>query len=196
MKSKKASNPEPSTRDRLIDAAFAVVARDGFDGASVKNIAAEAGITPGLLHYHFPSREAVLEAALRRALDDYLDRSRRRRESTPPEEQIDAFLADARAAVETDRDFFRVRLAFAAKALVDPALAAVLRDLNAAAIAETAKTLAAARGSAKVTANDRATAATLKAAFDGLMLASLTDPSFSLEAAGKLIEHALRRAID
>lgn len=196
MQPKKKAKTESSTRDRLIDAAFVVVAREGIEGASVKSIAAEAGITPGLLHYHFPTREAVLEAALRRALAEYLERSRLRRESTPPEKQIDAFLADARSSAARDRDFFRVRLAFAAKALAEPALAAVLRELNAAAIEETAKTLAAARGSNKVLANDRAIAATLKASFDGLMLAWLIDPAFSLDTAAKLLDEALLRAID
>lgn len=191
MKAKLPAGTETSTRDKLIDAAFAVVARDGFDRASVKSIAAEAGVAPGLLHYHFPTREAVLEAALRRALGEYLERSRLRRERLPPEKQIDAFFSDARASVANEREFFRVRLAFAVKALADPALASVLRELNAAAVEETAKTFAAARGG-KPTAKDRATAATLKACFDGLMLAWLNDPSFPLDAAGAVLEKAVR----
>jgi hypothetical protein len=47
-----------TTRERLIAAAFAVVAREGLEGASVKRIAAQAKVTAGLLRYHFPSRDA------------------------------------------------------------------------------------------------------------------------------------------
>lgn len=186
---------EPSTRDRLIDAAFAVVARDGLETASVKTIAAEAGVTSGLLHYHFPGKDALMEAALRRGLDDYIARSRARRAANAADGQLDALLAEARAAITVDADFFRVRLAFAARALTHPALAAVLRELTAAAVEETALTLAAAAGRAAPTAQDRVVAQSLKAAFDGVMLATLTDPAFPLEEAAELLMGAVRRAV-
>src|SRR5882757_6216088 len=86
--------PRPATRDRLIAAAFRVVAREGLEGASVKSIAAEAGVTPGLLHYHFPTRDALLVAALRQAQADYQDRSRRRRETATPEDLLSASFAE------------------------------------------------------------------------------------------------------
>lgn len=181
---------ERSTRDRLIDAAFAVVARDGLEAASVKTIAAEAGVTSGLLHYHFPCKDALLEAALRRALDDYVAQARARRAAHPPEDLLQAFLADARAGITKDADFFRVRLAFAARAMSHPELAAVMRELTAAAVAETALTFAVAAGRAKPSAADRLAAAALKASFDGLMLAYLNDPAFPIKAAGTLLFEA------
>ena len=153
--------PRGQTRQRLIDAAFVMVAREGFEGATIKAIAAEAAVTPGVTHYHFPTREALLEAALRQALETYLAESRARREGAAPERQIEALFAAARAAAGAEADFFRVRLAFAVRALNDPGLAAVMRELNTAAITETARTLAAARGMATPDAGDRALAATL-----------------------------------
>jgi TetR/AcrR family transcriptional repressor of bet genes len=191
-----ASAPPPRpTRQKLIDAAFVVVARDGLEGASVKAIAAEAGVTAGLTHYHFPTRDALLEAALRQALERYLEDTRRRREATATDSQVQVFFGAARAAIETDLDFFRVRLAFAAAALSDATLAVVMRDLNAAAIAEAALTFAAARGADGASGADFEIAATLKAAFDGLMLAWLNDPSFPLPAAGDFLETATRLAL-
>ena len=195
MKPKATSDAAASTRDKLIDAAFAVVAREGFDKASVKDIAREAGLTPGLLHYHFASRDALLEAALRKALAAYQEESRRRRDTTPREKQLDAYFASARRASVTDQDFFRVRLAFAAKALAEPALAQVLRELNHAASEEMALAFAAARGAAKPNARERALAATLKASFDGIMLAWLNDPEFPLAEAGRTLETAVRAAL-
>ena len=185
-----------STRERLIAAAFTAVAKHGFDGASVKHIATEAGVTPGLLHYHFPSRDALLEAALKRALDEYLTRSRRRREQTPADQQITAFFESARSTIGSDRDMFRVRLCFAAKALSFPALADVLRDLNAASVEETALTFAAARGATTPSDSDRSLAATLKAAFDGFMLTWLADPTFPISEAGRLLEQAVRQTLE
>ena len=180
------------TRERLIEAAFAVVAREGLEAASVKTIAAEAGVTPGLMHYHFPTKDALLEAAMRRGLDGYRQRLIAKRTATPPEEQLAAFFAEARAGAEADADFFRVRLAFAAQALSNPGLAAVLRDLNAEAVAEAALTFAAAAGRTQANDRDLALAATLKASFDGLMLAWLNDPAFPLDAAREILEGAAR----
>jgi AcrR family transcriptional regulator len=195
MTPKAKPDPTPSTRDKLIDAAFAVVAREGFDKASVKEIAKEAGLAPGLLHYHFATRDALLEAALRKSLAAYQDESRRRRAANPQNRQLDAYFASARAASISDKDFFRVRLAFAAKALAEPALASVLRELNLAAAEEMALTFAAARGANRPTARERALAATLKAAFDGIMLAWLNDPAFPISEAGKTLEQTVRAAL-
>lgn len=188
-----ASPKTPGARERLIEATFAVVSRDGLEAASVKAIAAEAGITPGLLHYHFPCKAALLEAALRQALADYRERVAARRQATAPEDQLAAFFADARGGAEADAGFFRVRLAFAVQALNHPELAAVLRELNAAAVEETALTFASAAGRAAPNDRDRALAATLKASFDGLMLAWMNDPAFPVDAAAEILEGAARR---
>ena len=175
--------PAPSTRDALIDAAMTVVAREGLEAASVKRIAAEARVTPGLLHYHFPNKDALLEAALRRAMQAYRITSAARRAETPPEEQVAALATIGRHALEHHADVFRLRLAFAAKAISDPALAVVMRDLNAQAAEETALSLAAARGEAEPSADDLRQASVMKALFDGLILARLIDPDFSLDEA-------------
>ncbi len=184
---------EPTTtRERLIAAAFRVVAREGLEAASVKAIAADAGLTPGLLHYHFPTKAALLEAVLRVALDNYLTMLRETRAAHSADDQIAAYFRMARASLEAERDFFKVRLAFAAAALTNPELAAVLRDLNAAATAETALTLAASRGETTPTARDREIAMMLKAVSDGAMLTWLNDPAFPIRSAAEDLEQAVR----
>lgn len=185
-----------STRERLVAAAFRVVARDGLEAASVKAIAADAGVNPGLLHYHFPTKAALLEAVLRESLANYLEVSRARREATAPGDQIAAYFRWARGALKTERDFFKVRLAFAAAALTSPELAVVLRDLNAAAAHESALTLAASRGTSEPLARDREIGALLKAMIDGVMLSWLNDPSFPIEAATRDVERAVRLWIE
>ncbi len=71
-----------STKDRLLDAAERMFARDGVQGARIADINALAGQrNPSALHYHFGSRLGVVEAILARyqsAIDvkvaDALDR--------------------------------------------------------------------------------------------------------------------------
>ena len=65
---------EDSTRARVIDAAVACIRDEGFYRASSNKIAKRAGVTWGVIQYHFGSREALMLAVHERALDE-LDRS-------------------------------------------------------------------------------------------------------------------------
>ncbi len=49
-------------RQRIIDAAIACFARSGFHGASMHEICAEAGMSPGALYRYFPSKVAIIAA--------------------------------------------------------------------------------------------------------------------------------------
>jgi AcrR family transcriptional regulator len=51
-------------RERLLDAAVRLIAREGIDNVRIARIAAEAGVSAGLVHYHFDSRDALLEEAI------------------------------------------------------------------------------------------------------------------------------------
>ncbi|ORA17309.1 hypothetical protein BST12_19765 [Mycobacterium angelicum] len=58
------SGTDSSRRERLVDAALVVFARRGVDGASIKDIGAEAGVAPALIYHYFPNKEALLAAAV------------------------------------------------------------------------------------------------------------------------------------
>lgn len=51
-------------RDRLIAAATSVFARNGYTGASLDAIAAEAGVTKGGVYFHFSGKEELFFAVL------------------------------------------------------------------------------------------------------------------------------------
>jgi AcrR family transcriptional regulator len=46
-------------RQRILDAALAVFGRKGVDGSSMKEVAAAAGVAPGLLYHYFNGKEAL-----------------------------------------------------------------------------------------------------------------------------------------
>jgi TetR/AcrR family transcriptional regulator len=52
----------PNLRERLLDAAVASFAIDGVAAASMRNIAAAAGVTPAMVNYYFGSKERLLDA--------------------------------------------------------------------------------------------------------------------------------------
>jgi TetR/AcrR family transcriptional repressor of bet genes len=58
------SNTE-ERRTQITGALMKVMAKHGYDGASIADIAKAAGLTPGVVHYHFKSKQQILLAALR-----------------------------------------------------------------------------------------------------------------------------------
>ncbi|MFE6229103.1 MULTISPECIES: TetR family transcriptional regulator [unclassified Streptomyces] len=58
---------DPGRRDRIVDAALAVVRRDGIGALSHRTAAAEADVPLGSTTYHFGSLDDLLVAALRKA---------------------------------------------------------------------------------------------------------------------------------
>lgn len=53
---------QAAPRQRVIDAAIACFARDGFHGASMQQICAEAAMSPGALYRYFPSKVSIIAA--------------------------------------------------------------------------------------------------------------------------------------
>jgi AcrR family transcriptional regulator len=74
-----ASSPRRATqtghgngRRALLDAAVRVVARKGLRGLTYREVAAEAGVTYGLVSHHFGSRDALIHESLEHAFRESL----------------------------------------------------------------------------------------------------------------------------
>jgi len=61
------------TRRKIIEAATVEFARNGFEGASTRNIALEAGIQHTLVTYHFASKEGLWQETISTMLSEYRD---------------------------------------------------------------------------------------------------------------------------
>src|ERR1700682_869894 len=60
-----------NTRERLLGAARSVFARSGFHGASVEEIASEAGFSTGALHSNFFGKEDLFLVLMEREIDEH-----------------------------------------------------------------------------------------------------------------------------
>ena len=63
------SQPPKGRRDSILDAAAAVLRRDGISRASTKAIARQAGCSEALLYKHFPDKAALMLAVLAERVD-------------------------------------------------------------------------------------------------------------------------------
>ena len=79
-------------RDRLVAVAQEVFAEQGA-GASLDDIAKRAGVGPGTLYRHFPTREALQEAAYRDAVVELAQRGRALAEEMPPGQALEGWIA-------------------------------------------------------------------------------------------------------
>lgn len=66
----------PSNRDRILEGAIECVQTRGIADTTARDIAAAAGASLASIPYHFGSKEALLDLALRRAMERYTDHLR------------------------------------------------------------------------------------------------------------------------
>ena len=74
MTTKKATSKRELTRARVIQAAIECIERDGFHAAHTNRIAEEAGVSWGVLQYHFGDKDGILMAALQASFDRFAER--------------------------------------------------------------------------------------------------------------------------
>jgi AcrR family transcriptional regulator len=107
-------------REQIIDAALRVFAEKGFDKATNKDIANEAGITPGLIYHYFKSKENLLRAILEEHSplrlvqlmpDAFLD--------TSPENML-RYLAEQLLNITEDEHYLRLARIYLMEALHHP----------------------------------------------------------------------------
>lgn len=76
MTSGAAPVPRPAASRRILNAARALVARGGAAEVSMGDVAAAAGVSKALVHYHFRDKESLLVALVETVGEDVLERER------------------------------------------------------------------------------------------------------------------------
>lgn len=155
----------------MADAVLRALVADGFEGVSVRRVAALAGVSIGAVQHHFPTKDAMLGAAMDLAADRFRARlAERISPGMTAAEQL-AELAVALISID-DRDISVTWLLRLARAAVDESTAArhradwlVIEDLLRRSIAAAAPAL-----------DDRAAAVELLALLDGLACSVAVEP--------------------
>lgn len=72
-----ATMARPSARKQILDSAERLFAERGLEAVSLRSINAEAGLSAAALHYHFGSKQALLDALLERRMSEPMQRRER-----------------------------------------------------------------------------------------------------------------------
>jgi TetR/AcrR family transcriptional regulator, transcriptional repressor of bet genes len=88
--------PRPSNtatrRTQIVRAMSVVMAGQGYDGATIQAVAAQAGLTPGLVHYHFKSKLEILLSLIEHIEENVLLRYEALKKKKDPAKDLKAFI--------------------------------------------------------------------------------------------------------
>lgn len=124
--------PAAAARDReadILDAALAVLARDGIGGVTMRAVAREAEVSLGLANYYFTDKTSLVCAALRRIGEQDLEIVRpNHSEAADPLDRLRAALRRVGEHRYLEPRYLASRLQLWSLATVDPAYDAINRD--------------------------------------------------------------------
>ncbi|MDP3897958.1 MAG: TetR/AcrR family transcriptional regulator [Mesorhizobium sp.] len=118
-------------RAAIAAAARALIAERGFEGLRTRDIAARAGINVATMHYHVPSKEALVALVAQSLRDDFIaQHNARPRAGLSAGEILRLEIADFRETREHNIDLFRVMAEMMEKARRDENIAAAMRPMQ------------------------------------------------------------------
>ena len=118
------SRKKQQTRDRLVDAADALFARDGYEATTTADVAEAADVAQRTLFRHFPSKEALLYADMEDARLELRDALRARSDAATVIDMVTGALLSLEANFEANR---HRRLLQARLAATSPAVSGYFR---------------------------------------------------------------------
>src|SRR5262245_27134455 len=63
--------PQDARREQLVDAAITAIAEHGLSNVTLSKVAGLAGLTAGMVNFHFKSKQELLQATLEKLTDEY-----------------------------------------------------------------------------------------------------------------------------
>ncbi len=181
------------TKDRIVQAAYRALVKRGYHETSMKDIAAEAGVAPGLAHYYFETKEDLLVAAIEHACQPVMDAWQQAGMNLtgPLPEDADSMMVArmgfelAKEELRTYRGLFLLTFDMFGVGLHNPKIAAAVRafiEERRAFIARITQGVIAGMPDPP-TASADAIAAALWGSLHGIYLQKVMNPDFDAEAA-------------
>ena len=114
-----------ATRQAIIEAVVRLAGRDGFDALTYRAVAHEAGVSHGLLRYHFGSLDAAVHESLHWTVDEAIARS-----PLAGAEDLDSFAASLSRLVAESPEHVAFQWGLVMHAQRKPELLGAIRDFQ------------------------------------------------------------------
>jgi AcrR family transcriptional regulator len=193
------------TRERIVGAAYGIVAEKGLEVTTTKEIARVAGVAPALIYYYFEDKDRLLLEVLREASERYGRQGRRTddhllvsgggapmsRNGSEPRagSLLEVWLAEMRGRTVGQPGWYRLLYELFPLGLRDPRFSPGIAELLRSRRRGLAGALRGVVG--RELPNEEAHAAVLLACLDGLALQKMVDPGFDLDAAHQALARTL-----
>lgn len=96
------------SRQRILRSALALFARAGYERATVREIARDAGISQGLLYNYFSGKDDLLREIFLRGMEDVRGSFARAPAGAPPLERLDGLIHGSFEIVRANLEFWRL----------------------------------------------------------------------------------------
>lgn len=183
-----------TTREHIIQAAYHVLVEQGYDAATIKAIAREAGVAPGLLHYYFTNKDELLVAVLKDISRRYTESGYQRSRSLSPDQLREVTLNDTLQRTLENPGAYRLRYELFALGLRNPALLPAIRSLLESGRLGIRHIVDAVADEQTFDANTLASV--LLACIDGLALQHIAEPDFNIERAYQLLSRMVKSLLE
>ncbi|SFM21267.1 transcriptional regulator, TetR family [Gracilibacillus orientalis] len=167
-------------RQQILDAAYKVFSTKGFNSSSIKDIANEAGIAAGLIHYYFKSKEELLLTVQRDIQQSFHQQYQNNKDVDPAN-----VLTEIKERVNNFPDWYRFRFELYALGLKDENLQSEVNHI----LNDGRESLASFLQEYIDKQEDTdALASILLACFDGIALQKLFDENFNMDNAYQMLQ--------
>ena len=193
------SEEQHKTRERIIAAASKILAEKGYEATTLREISREAQAGPGLVHYYFGGKDALLVEALQAAGQSFHQRMEQLVQQVPADQSLEAVLMQLFERVEQEPEVYRLRYESFSLGLHNPVIAPAVRERLAqrreeigSVFAKVFENMERTDAALRSSLDPTLLAALLLSLFDGLALQKIMDPTFNLEAAYHLLAQMLQ----
>jgi AcrR family transcriptional regulator len=118
-------------KSELVEIAYRLIAQNGLEGFRIRQVAAEAEIDNGTLHYHFPSKEALILGVVDYLMEDLKINRAVRKDAEPTAlDELRLEFEDIRLRLHRTPEQFIVLSDLAVRAWRDPVVAKIFSKLD------------------------------------------------------------------
>jgi AcrR family transcriptional regulator len=122
---------EGDRKTELVKIAYRLIAQHGLEGFRIRQVAAEAGIDNGTLHYHFPSKDALIVGVVDYLIEDLRNnRAVSKGAEQTALDELHVEFEDIRLRLRRTPEQFIVLSDLAVRSWRDPVVAQMFRKLD------------------------------------------------------------------